>query len=407
MLQLSVMKFLYTSITSSGERKSGTREASNKFQLANDLKADGEIVLSVKEMKEEIFTLNFLLFKRVKTHDKIIFTRNLASMLEAGLAISRALSVIERQTRNPSLKKIVILINEDIKKGKSLSIAMKAFPEVFQPIVVSMVMAGEESGKLVDSLNVVASQMEKTYLLQKKIRGALMYPSVIIAAMLGIAVFMLMYIVPTLTKTFKEIGTDLPASTKFIIWMSDTFQTHPILILVSILAFFVFLFGARHTTVGKRFFDYIFLHIPVVSELVKESNAARTARTLSSLLTSGVSVVEALNITKDVLQNSYYKEVIEKAKHNIEIGSLMSEVFNGAENLYPVFVGEMIAVGEETGDLGGTLLKVALFYEEEVDQKTKDMSTIIEPFLMLFVGVAVGFFAISMIAPIYSVVDKI
>ena len=402
------MKFSYTSITSSGERKSGTREASDKFQLANDLKATDETILSAKEIgSHNISSIKFSFLNKIKTHDKIIFARNLASMLEAGLAISRALSVIERQTKKATLKNIIIAINDDIKKGKSLSLAMKTFSDVFPPMFISMVMSGEESGKLADALNVVASQMEKTYLLQKKIKGALMYPSIIIVAMLGIGVFMLIYIVPTLTKTFKEIGTELPASTQFIITMSDVFQSHMVLVLVSIVTLVVLLISASKTKSGQRMFDFFFLHIPVISDLVKESNSARTARTLASLLSSGVSVVEALNITKDVLQNSYYKEVIEKAKHNIEIGAPMSEVFSGASHLYPVFVGEMIAVGEETGDLDGTLLKVASFYEEEVEQKTKDMSTIIEPFLMLFVGAAVGFFAISMITPIYSVVDKI
>lgn len=402
------MKFFYTSITSSGERKSGTHEASDKFQLANDLKADGETILTVSEIKKNDFlSLNFSLFNRIKNHDKIIFARNLASMLEAGLAVSRALSVIERQTKNVGLKKIVVSINDDIKKGKSLSLAMKAFPEVFPPMFISMVMSGEESGKLGDALNVVASQMEKSYELQKKIKGAMMYPSVILVAMFGIAIFMLVYIVPTLTKTFKEIGTELPASTQFIIWMSETFQAHIVLTIISIFGLAVFLWVSARTKGGKRMFDYVFLHLPVISELVKESNSAKTTRTLSSLLTSGVSVVESLDITKNVLQNSYYKTVIEKAKQNIEIGAPMSQVFAEASNLYPAFVGEMISVGEETGDLGGTLLKVAIFYETEVDQKTKDMSTIIEPFLMLFIGAAVGFFAISMISPIYSVVDKI
>lgn len=402
------MKFFYTSITADGERKSGTREAVDKFQLANDLKAEGETALSAKEIKKtEFLTLKFSLFDHIKSHDKIIFARNLASMLEAGLAVSRALSVIERQTKNAGLKKIVVSINEDIKKGKSLSNSMRSFPKVFPPMFVSMVMSGEESGKLSESLNVVASQMEKTYLLQKKIKGALMYPSVIIVAMLGIGVFMLTYIVPTLTKTFKEIGTELPASTQFIIWLSDMFKNNMILVLVSLVATVVLIIISLRTKEGKRFFDYVFLHIPVISELVKEANSARTTRTLSSLLTSGVSVVEALDITKDVLQNSYFKAVIEKAKHNVETGAPMSDIFANCGNLYPVFVGEMIAVGEETGDLGNTLLKTAIFYEEEVEQKTKDMSTIIEPVLMLVVGVAVGFFAISMISPIYSVVDNI
>jgi len=402
------MNFFYTSITTEGERKSGTREANDKFQLAGELKTEGETALSVTEIsKVKSFSTSFSIFNRIKNHEKIIFARNLASMLEAGLAVSRALSVIERQTKNLGLKRIVVSLNDDIKKGKALSAAMKTFPKIFPPIFVSMVLSGEESGKLTEALNVVASQMEKSYLLQKKIKGAMMYPSVIVVAMVGIAIFMLTYIVPTLTKTFKEIGTELPASTQFIIWMSETFQAHAVLVLLSVIGLFVFLWTAARTKGGRRMFDFIFLHIPVISELVKESNSAKTTRTLSSLLTSGVSVVEALDITKDVLQNSYYKEVIEKAKHNVEIGAPMSEIFAAADKLYPVFVGEMISVGEETGDLGGTLLKVAVFYEEEVDQKTKDMSTIIEPFLMLFIGAAVGFFAISMISPIYSVVDKI
>jgi type IV pilus assembly protein PilC len=402
------MKFFYTSVASNGERKSGTREASDKFQLANDLKAEGEMVLSAKEIaSNHFFSFKLSFFNRVKTHEKIIFARNLASMLDAGLSLSRSLSVIERQTKRAGLKNVALSINDDIKKGKSLSEAMKSFPEVFPPMFISMVMSGEESGKLSQSLNVVASQIEKVYLLQKKIRGALVYPSVIIVAMLGIGIFMLLYIVPTLAKTFKEIGSELPMSTQFIVLLSDMFQAQIILVMASFFSFIILMIVASRTKIGKKIFDYLFLHIPLISEIVKESNSAKTTRTLSSLLTSGVSVVEALNITKDVLQNSYYKAVIEKAKHNVETGVSMSEVFSKADNLYPIFVGEMIAVGEETGDLGGTLLKVAIFYEEEVEQKTKDMSTVIEPFLMLIVGAAVGFFAISMITPIYSIVDKI
>ena len=179
-----------------------------------------------------------------------------------------------------------------------------------------------------------------------------------------------------------------------------------VLIGISLAAFLVFLTASLKTSAGKRGTDFFALHMPIISPIVKEINSARTARTLSSLLSTGVSVVEALTITENVVQNSYYKEVFEKAKKNIEIGSPMSEVFTDASDLYPAFVGEMIAVGEETGEMSATLLKVALFYESEVEQKTKDMSTVIEPFLMLFVGVAVGFFAISMISPIYSIADK-
>ena len=401
------MKFSYKSITQEGERKEGVRESENKFTLARELRAEGETLLLAEKTKCSFDTnINFSFFSGVKMEEKIAFARSLSTMLDAGLSISRALSVIDRQIKNNSLKKIVSSINNDIKKGKTFSVSLNSYKKIFPPFFVSMVASGEESGKLSESLAVVASQMEKTYLLQKKIKGALIYPGIIITAMLGIGIFMLVYIVPTLTNTFKELGVDLPASTQFIISASDFFQANMILIGLSLIAFLVLLTALLKTSAGKRGVDFFSLHMPIVAPIVKEINSARTARTLSSLLSAGVSVVDALSITETVVQNSYYTEVFEKAKKNIEVGSPMSEVFTDASNLYPAFVGEMIAVGEETGEMSATLLKVALFYESEVEQKTKDMSTVVEPFLMLFVGVAVGFFAISMISPIYSIADK-
>ena len=401
------MKFSYKSITQEGERKEGVRESENKFTLARELRAEGETLLLAEKTKCSFgVNVNLSFFSGVKTEEKIAFARSLSTMLDAGLSISRALSVIDRQIKNNSLKKIVSSINNDIKKGKTFSISLNSYKKVFPPFFISMVASGEESGKLSESLAGVASQMEKTYLLQKKIKGALIYPGIIITAMFGIGIFMLVYIVPTLTNTFKELGVDLPASTQFIISASDFFQANMILIVVSLAAFLVVLTASLKTSAGKRSIDFFALHMPIIAPIVKEVNSARTARTLSSLLSAGVSVVEALTITENVVQNSYYKEVFEKAKKNIEVGSSMSEVFTDASNLYPAFVGEMIAVGEETGEMSATLLKVALFYESEVEQKTKDMSTVIEPFLMLFVGIAVGFFAISMISPIYSIADK-
>ena len=399
------MKFFYRSITEAGLQKEGELEAEDKFALAHNLKTENETLLFASEIKNKTsFPISF--FSGVKTHEKIIFARNLASMIEAGLPISRAISVLERQSKNQNFKKILSDIGDQIKKGKTFSNSLRKYDKIFPEVFVSMVSAGEESGKLADSLNVVASQMETTYLLQKKIKGALIYPSIILLAMLGIGIFMLVYIVPTLTNTFKEVGADLPASTQFIIWLSESFQSNMLLLATSFIGIIFLIIIALRTKEGKRAMDFMFLNIPGISPLVKETNSARTTRTLSSLLSAGVSVVDALDITKNVLQNSYYKEVIEKAKKNVEIGAPLADVFEKAEHLYPVFVGEMVAVGEETGDLGGMLLKVAIFYETEVEQKTKDMSTIIEPVLMLIVGVAVGFFALSMISPIYSIADK-
>jgi type IV pilus assembly protein PilC len=246
--------------------------------------------------------------------------------------------------------------------------------------------------------------MEKTYLLKRKIRGALMYPGIILTAMIIIGILMLIYVVPTLTATFKELEIDLPASTRAIILISDFLKDHTFIFLFGIFAIVGGLYAWSQDPKGKRSLDYIFLHIPLISNLVRETNSARTARTLSSLLSSGIEVVNALEITKDVVKNSYYKEVLSKAENKIQKGVSLSKIFEEESDIYPIFVSEMVSVGEETGKLSDMFQRVAIFYEEDIDQKTKNMSTIIEPFLMIFIGVVVGFFALSMITPTYSLV---
>lgn len=404
------IQFEYKAINKNGEVKSGFKNATDEFALRRDLKSESLSLIHaepVNKKNPKFIISKILRIGRVSTHEKIIFSRNLATMIDAGLALSRSLTIIEKQITNPKFKRVVYELNEKIKKGSSLSEALKKYPEVFSTLMVSMVGSGEESGNLVDSLNVVSEQMEKQYTLNKKIQGAMVYPGVIMTVMVAIGIFMLLYIVPTLTKTFTELAIELPASTQFIINLSDFIKSNAIISLGIIFGMIILLYLIGKSTSGKRLFDTILLHFPMISEMVKEINSARTARTLASLITAGVPFVRALQIVKDVVQNSYYKEVIAKAEKNIQVGLPISKVFGENTDLYPIFVAEMIAVGEETGELGPMLLKVAAFYEEEVDQKTKNLSTIVEPLMMVIVGAIVGFFAISMISPMYSLVDKI
>lgn len=403
-------KFSYKAQNKDGKLYEGTMEAPDRFGVYHKIKADGDNVVFVTEQMSKSFRsfekLNNM-FGRVKTHEKIIFARNLASMIEAGLPVTRALTVMEKQAKNKKLKEILAGLNADISKGMSLSESMKSRTAMFSPLFISMVKAGEESGNLVGSLKVVSIQMEKNYQLTKKIRGALMYPGVVLSIMLGIGILMLVYVVPTLTTTFVSLGVKLPASTQFVISLSDFLKNHYFVTLVSIIGFLVVTILGFGTDKGKRFKDYMSIHLPVVGPVVKEINAARTARTLSSLLSSGVDVVAAIEVTHDVLQNSYYKEVLAQAQATIQKGEPVSQVFIAHEKLYPIFVGEMMSVGEETGKMADMLLGVAVFYEDEVDQKTKDMSSIMEPLLMVFMGIGVGFFAVSMLTPMYSLVDAI
>lgn len=402
-------QFHYTAKNKSGETYERTVSAPDKFALYAQIKREGGEVIEVKEAGSRRFSMDWFneVFGAVKEHEKVIITRNLGAMLEAGLSLSRALSVLERQTKNPKLKMVLSSLNQEIKEGENFHSALKKYPKVFSPLFVSMVHAGEESGKLAGALKLIGNQLERSYTLKKKIRGALMYPSIILIAMIVIGILMLIYVVPTLTQTFNELGAELPKSTKSIIAVSQFLTQHTLLALLVPLVFGGLIYLAMRTRTGKRTWQFFYLHVPIIGPLVKEVYSARTARTLSSLLSSGVEIVSAISITSDVVQNSYYQDVLARAEKEVQKGSPLSGVFSENEHLYPILVGEMISVGEETGKLPDMLVRVAEFYESEVEQKTKDMSTIIEPFLMIGIGAFVGFFALSMIAPIYSLSESI
>ncbi|MDP6387978.1 MAG: type II secretion system F family protein [Candidatus Pacebacteria bacterium] len=398
-------KFHYKA-TKNGEEYENTVDMPDRFAVYRSIRKEGGTVISVeKEDKKLPGKINFInnLLGVVKINDKIMFTRNLAVMIKAGLSLSRALSVLERQSKNKKFKKIIGKINTDIKKGSNLHDALSKFPKVFSPLFISMIKAGEESGGLSDALGVIGKQMELAHNLKKKIRGALIYPSIIVIAMFIIGAIMLVYVVPTLTQTFEELGVELPTSTQFVISISKFLTDNTIAAVILIIFLGLAAFAGFRSKKGRRMFEFILLRTPIVSGLVRQTNSARTTRTLSSLLSSGVEIVNALSITGEVIQNSYYKKILKQSEKNIQKGLPLSKVFMENEKFYPVLVGEMIAVGEETGKLSDMLFQTAEFYEDEIEQKTKNMSTIIEPFLMILIGAVVGFFAISMISPIYSI----
>jgi type IV pilus assembly protein PilC len=404
--------FSYKAIhNETGEVAEAKIEAADQYELYNKLKKDGYNVVSSYEISagskeggilSKITALSFL--GSVPVRDRIDFAKNTGAMLEAGLSLSKILTIFERQTHNKAFKKMLVSVEESIKTGKTFSDALAGFPETFSPLFISMVRAGEEGGSLSTALKQLGQQMEKNYMLQKKVKGALIYPGIIFTLMIVIAVVMLIVVVPTLSSTFKELGVELPFSTRIIIGTSDFIKTNYIIATMLVIAAGIIAWATIHYHVGKKYFDFLILKIPVIGKLVKEVNSARTARTISSLLSSGVEVVTTIDITKNILQNVYYKAVMEEVKEKVSKGEPISAVFLKNEHLYPIFVGEMVTVGEETGQLSKTMDNVAVYYENDVDQTTKDMSTIIEPFLMIVIGAAVGFFAISMLSPMYNLV---
>lgn len=403
--------FTYTATKADGETYKGSAEAQDRFELYEIIRREGGHLVSVAEEKTggawwNVNAINAR-FSTIKEYDKILLARNLGAMLSAGLSLARALSVLERQTKNPRLSKTIGDVLSEVRRGGTLHDALAKFPRVFSKLFIAMVRAGEEGGDLSGSLQVTADQMERMHNLKKKIRGALIYPSIIIIAIIAIGILMMIYVVPTLASTFKEMHAELPTATKIVIGISDFLTSHLILGGIFALAFGVALISGLRTQRGRVLKDWTFIHMPLIGEMVREVNAARTSRTLASLLSSGVDVLTSLEICGEVVQNTFFRSVIQEASHAVGQGQPLSNTFAKNERLYPPFVGEMMAVGEETGQTNEMLKRLADYYEMEVDRKTKDLSTIIEPVLMLVIGVAVGFFAVSMIMPIYSLSDAV
>jgi type IV pilus assembly protein PilC len=406
-------KFTYTGESQSGAKVVRTVEAADRFAVYEIARTEGNTVTSINEGKRiqlkqflDIDKINYYL-SRVKDDELVMMTRNLGSMLTAGLPLSRALSVIERQSKNPRLRGVLKDIQERINKGDQFNESLGVYGKVFDDLYVAMVRAGEESGGLAEALHILSIQMERSSSLRKKIKGAMIYPTIVLSVMVIIGVLMMIYVMPSITGTFKNLGADLPATTKFLIAASEFMTAHTALVIGGMIGSIIAFVYALRTSIGKRVFSWVVVRLPIIGTIAKEANAARTARTLSSLLSSGVDVLRALSITQDVVQNYYYKEIIAEAEKRVEKGTALSETFIERKDLYPVLVGEMISVGEETGQISNMLQELAQFYENEVEHKTKDLSTIIEPVLMVVIGGTVGFFALAMIAPIYSIADSI
>jgi type IV pilus assembly protein PilC len=403
--------FTYKGEDTEGKKVSATVTANDRFEVYKIARDAGHTVATISESGTfdikrlfNIEKINYYL-SRVKGDELVMVTRNMGSMLTAGLTVSRVLSVIERQSSNPRLKGVIKMIVEDINKGTAFNESLKKFPEVFDDLYVSMVRAGEESGKLAETLQTLAIQMERASNLKKKVKGAMIYPSIVIIVMVIIAILMMIYVMPQITGVFKGMDKELPATTQFLIGASDLMVNYTIFVLGGLVGGIAGFIYFLRTKLGKFITSWVVVRLPVIGTLAKETNSARTARTLSSLLNSGVDVIKSIDITEEVLQNVFYKRILREASQRVEKGTALSEVFIERKDLYPILVGEMILVGEETGQIAGMLGELAVYYETEVERKTKDLSTIIEPLLMVVIGASVGFFALALIAPIYSISD--
>ena len=400
--------YLYTAQSFKGEKKTGTMEAKDVRQLSKKLHEEGLVLIEAKPEKEakEKFKISLPSFG-IPLAEKMFFVKNLQVMISAGLSLPRSLEALSVQTKSKKFKTTLLSLREEIIKGKNLSESLTHYPDIFSELFQSMIKVGEETGTLEKVLKTLALQMEREYDLKSKIKGAMIYPAVIICAMLGVGVLMLVTVVPQLASTFEELGIELPIFTKIVVGLADFLVQRWYLVII-IIVFSVLLFmQILKTKKGKKIIDNLTLKIPVISPIIRNTNSAYTVRTLSSLITAGTPLPKSLEITSNILGNVYYKTAMAEAAKKVRKGEKLSEILKSYENIYPQTVIQMVAVGEETGETSDILTKLADFFEGEVTNATKNLTAVIEPVLMLIIGTVIGFFAVSMIQPMYSMLGAI
>ena len=407
------MLYTYTAKTKKGRSENGQLNATDEHKLAALLRERGLVLISAEmaEIEKETSRFDFKKFAGQFGHislvEKMMFSRNLAVMIKAGLALNQALEVLTKQTKNPKFKKIIEHLSANIQQGESFSASLAKHPKVFNELYVSMIKIGETSGNLNEVLKNLAEQMKKDHELISRVRGAMVYPAVIIIAMFGIGIFMMIMVVPKLTEVFIEMKIDLPMSTKMIIGLSD-FLRHNLVLGFLFLATLGFCARwSMKVAPVKRLLHSFYLHLPIFGSLSKKINSARFARNFGSLIESGVAIVKSLEITAKTLSNLRFRESLLASARQTRKGKELSKSLSAYDKLYEPMVVQMISVGEKTGDLAGILNNLADFYEEEIDNTTKNLSSVVEPIIMLVVGAAVGFFAVSMIQPMYSMMGGV
>lgn len=403
--------YFYTAKSLQGDPKTGIMEAGSEHELARILRQEGYILVSATPEKKESKnkeSLGFLdgLFKSVSLTDKLMFTRNLQVMISSGIPLPRALNVLSTQAKSKRFSKVLIEIQGEVVRGNNFSETLSKYPDIFSDIFRSMISVGEETGKMDEVLSVLTRQLEREHDIRSKVKGAMMYPAVITCAMLAIGVLMLIMVVPQLAQTFKELGVQLPPITRAVIALGLFLQQRWYLLPFIVLGVILFFRIVLKTKVGKKTMDTLTLKAPILGPIIKKTNAAVTARTLGSLISSGVPLVNALLIVAGTLGNSYFQNAIKEAAEKVKKGGKLSEALRPYGKIYPVLVIQMIEVGEETGQTSEILSKLADFFEGEVGDVTKSMSSIIEPVLMVVIGAAVGLFAVSMIQPMYGMLGS-
>lgn len=404
--------YFYKAKNLQGKEEEGFLEAVNPSHLAKLLRQRGYFLISFEGgeeiEKEKKFSLDFL--KKlipVPLKEKLFFTKSLSLMIRTGVPLPRAFEILIKQTKNEKFKQALKQISQKIIKGESLSQSLSSFPKIFSKIYQESLKVGEETGKIEDSFDILARQMEREYNLRAQVKAAMVYPLIVLIVIIIIGLVMFIFIVPKIQAVFVELAIELPMTTKIMLSFSNFLIKNWFFALLIIFFLIGTLFFFWQKGRSGRILSKLILKIPIISKLVKDFNSALVLRILSSLFSASVPIVHSLEIASESFTNFYFRQSLKEAAQKIKGGEKFSQALAPFEGLYSSTILEMIRIGEETGETVKILEELAEFYEREVDFALQKFSSVIEPFLIIAIGIFVGFFAISMLQPMFSLIQAL
>jgi type IV pilus assembly protein PilC len=397
--------FTYSARSVGGELQAGSIELKSRDEVVGFLRKQRLVPIKIEQKQAQGFSLAGLL-NGVKTRDIVIFTRQFATMINSGLPLVQSLDILAKQSENPQLKKCIEQVLYDVESGQTLADALRGHPKIFTELYVNMVAAGEAGGILDTILLRLATFLEKADALKRKIKGAMIYPSVIMTVAVGAVAVLLIFVIPTFQTMFAQAGVALPGPTQFVIFLSETLQSKWFVFVGGAIAFSIGIQRYYKTSSGQLVLDRMLLHAPVLGNLQRKAAIARFTRTLGTLVSSGVSILDGLEITAKTAGNRVLHDAIMASRSSIAGGETISEPLKKA-GVFPPMVTSMINVGEQTGGLDEMLTKIAEFYDEEVDAAVEALLAALEPIMIVFLGVIVGGMIVAMYLPIFDMINAV
>lgn len=394
--------FNYKARDKKGRLVDGMVDAISQEAVANLLSEKDLAVIDISKRNVadlENYKVNF--FRKVKQKDLVFFFRQLSVMIDANMPIVRSLKILTRQTANTYFKAIISSVADEVDGGAKLSEAMEDFPDVFGNFYVNMIASGETSGRLSEVMGYLADQQEKDYDLKSKIRGAMIYPAFIVGGLIVVGILVMVFVVPQLTGILQESGVKLPLSTRILIGVSGFFRNYWWQIAIVIVALFSGIVFYVKSGRGRHIFDSLKLKIPIFGKMFQIIYLVRITRSFSTLLKGGVPAAKSLEVVREVVDNNVYKVVLEQTKKDVEEGNAISESLMSTPYI-PMIVSQMIDVGEETGHLDDVLDKITDFYSREIDNQVRNLSVLIEPIIMIILGIGIGGFVAAVILPMWQ-----